>query len=122
MFSLIPEEDWSWLRDVYNVDTSEAAVVILYGHESSPDKIEVYAHNHFEAEPMRIYKPAYYPTYYVVVGNIGETHRGPRLVDAEHVFNVYAGQSAGGYGRVGGEPVTLFKDDEIIREYSRADT
>ena len=115
--TIIPAEDYAWLADTHAVDIKGAEIIILHGNEDCPDKIEVYARDHFEANPIRVYFPQEYPTFYVEVGNIGSVYRGTSLADAESSFNHYLSLSVLGIGRVAGEPVTLFKDDEIVSEH-----
>ena len=55
-------------------------------------------------------------TYEVVVGNIGTVYRGTDQDEAGRRFRSYVQDSRNGYGRVAGEPVTLFKDGEIVEE------
>jgi hypothetical protein len=56
-------------------------------------------------------------TYRVIAGNVGEVHSGLDLEDARSVFNVYVEQSKARGGRVAGEYVVLFADDDIAAEY-----
>ena len=116
-FTIIPAEDYAWVADTHAVNIKGAEVIILYGNEDCPDKIEVYARDHFEANPIRVYFPQEYPTFYVVVGNLGEVHRGPDKMAAELKFDHYVSLSVLGQGRAAGESVTLFKDDEIVSEH-----
>lgn len=58
------------------------------------------------------------PTYELIVGNIGTVYRGSLETTARKEFNEYVRLSKAGYGRVAGEPVTLFKDGEIIKEHA----
>jgi len=55
--------------------------------------------------------------YEVIVGNIGSVHSGRDLKKALRVFNEYAEQSQGNYGRAAGEDVTLMRDGEPYKEY-----
>lgn len=58
------------------------------------------------------------PTYEVIVGNIGtvlNTHNG---FDAYREYQTYCGISKRNEGRAAGEPVTLMKDGEPVREYA----
>ena len=116
-FTIIPAEDYAWVSDTHAVNIKGAEVIILYGNEDCPDKIEVYARDHFEANPIRVYFPQEYPTYEVIVGNIGRVYRGTSLLDSESTFNHYVSLSVLGQGRAAGESVTLFKDDEIVSEH-----
>jgi len=63
---------------------------------------------HSEDCPMR---------YQVVVGNIGTVTDTNNPVDARRDYGEYKRQSESGYGRAGGETVTLFKDGEIDLEH-----
>lgn len=58
------------------------------------------------------------PRYELTVGNIGTVYRGPLETTARMEFNEYVRLSKAGFGRVAGEPVTLFKDGEIIKEHT----
>jgi len=58
------------------------------------------------------------PLYELIVGNIGTVYRGPLETTARMEFNEYVRLSKAGYGRVSGEPVTMFKDGEIIKEHA----
>lgn len=55
--------------------------------------------------------------YEVIVGNIGTVYSGPNSKIARKTFSTYVKQSKTGYGRAGGEDVTLMKDREIIKEH-----
>jgi len=55
--------------------------------------------------------------YEVVVGNIGTVYSGWSTKDAARTFMEYRVQSKSGYGRASHEPVTLFYDGEIVKEY-----
>lgn len=55
-------------------------------------------------------------TYQVVVGNIGRVYQGTSKHKAMDEYHSYLVQSIDG-GRVGGEPVTIFEDGEILQEY-----
>ena len=59
----------------------------------------------------------YHHTYCVAVGNIGRVHSGNNQVEAEKHFAEYVSQSKANYGRAAGESVTLYKDDEPIKDY-----
>jgi hypothetical protein len=52
----------------------------------------------------------------VVVGNIGEVYEGESESEAFAFFEDYSKQSKSAVGRASGEPVTLFKDGEIVDE------
>ena len=55
--------------------------------------------------------------YEVIVGNIGTVYRGTSFSAAQKDFATYREQSQSGYGRAGGESVTLMRDGEVIREF-----
>jgi len=57
------------------------------------------------------------PIYELTAGNIGVVYRGPHAAIAVAEFDEYVQLSKAGYGRVAGEPVTLFKDGEVIKEH-----
>lgn len=54
--------------------------------------------------------------YQVVVGNIGTMDYTSKKL-AKDCYTTYVALSKNGEGRAANEPVTLFKDDEIIHEY-----
>ena len=56
-------------------------------------------------------------TYDVVVGNIGTVYTGGCHRFADEHYSEYVTQSKTGYGRAGGEDVTILKNGEIVREY-----
>ena len=56
-------------------------------------------------------------TYIVLVGNVGQTHVGKNLAEAKREFNMWVETSMDGAGRAGGEDVTLFRGNEIVREF-----
>lgn len=55
--------------------------------------------------------------YTVVVGNVGQVHESTSGTNAWQDFISYRALSATGMGKVGGEPVTLMGDGEIIKEH-----
>jgi len=55
--------------------------------------------------------------YRVVVGNVGTVYSGFSRKEAEEAFHSYVEDSEENFGRVAGEDVVLFEDDEIIKEY-----
>ncbi len=55
--------------------------------------------------------------YDVVVGNIGNVYSGSSQDDANAQYESYATDSREGYGRAGGEDVTLLADGEPVREH-----
>lgn len=55
--------------------------------------------------------------YEVIVGNIGKVHEGSSRAAALKAYNTYVRQSKSGYGRASGEQVSLWKDNEPIKEY-----
>jgi len=54
--------------------------------------------------------------YQVIVGNIGTVYAGDDLTEAKEYFKEYYEQSKDGYGRAGGESVTLMVDGEPIAD------
>lgn len=56
--------------------------------------------------------------YEVVVGNVGTVYAGDDAAAAQAAFDEYLNQSIHGHGRAQGEPVTMFEDGEVIREFS----
>jgi hypothetical protein len=59
--------------------------------------------------------------YEIFVANIGMVWTGDSHRDAYQQFENYARQSGSGYGRAGGETVTLLLDGVIIREFLGVD-
>ena len=57
-------------------------------------------------------------TYEVVVGNVGRVYNGTSKREADKVYHDYIEMSRSGYGRAGGEEVTLFVDGELEDSYS----
>lgn len=57
--------------------------------------------------------------YEVVVGNVGTVHRSAKGREAELDFEAWVEVSKLEVGRAAGEPVTLFKDGEPVREYEK---
>ena len=58
-------------------------------------------------------------SYSVIVGNVGTVYAGRLLFEARATFAAYVKQSAGGYGRAAGEPVTLTRGDgSTVKEYA----
>jgi hypothetical protein len=55
--------------------------------------------------------------YEVLVANIGMVWSGGSRRDAYQMYDNYTRQSGSGYGRAGGETVTLLLDGVIIREF-----
>lgn len=55
--------------------------------------------------------------YEVIVGNIGTVCNVSSKQAADGVYAVYKEQSIKGYGRASGEPVTMTKNEEIIKEW-----
>ncbi len=55
--------------------------------------------------------------YSVTVGNIGTVFDGANERAALRAFREYVSQSKAGYGRASNENVTLFANEEPIREY-----
>ena len=53
----------------------------------------------------------------VVVGNIGHVYDGSNYMQACAKYKTYVEQSKSNYGRAAGEPVTMFHNGEIKREY-----
>jgi len=55
--------------------------------------------------------------YEVIVGNIGKVFEGHNGFDAYVVFNTYVGKSKRGEGRVAGESVALWLNNEPVKEF-----
>jgi len=53
----------------------------------------------------------------VVVGNVGHVYDGSNWMSACAVYSKYINMSKSNIGRAAGEPVTLFHNGEIKREY-----
>ena len=60
--------------------------------------------------------------YTVTVGNIGTVYEGTSSREAAETFDEYRRQSHDNYGRAAGEPVTVMRDNEILREYEGTNT
>ncbi len=54
----------------------------------------------------------------VIVGNIGKVWSGTNGFIANRTYGLYIRHSKNGDGRAAGEPVTLFRDNEIRKEYT----
>jgi hypothetical protein len=50
--------------------------------------------------------------YEVICGNIGTVYDGNNPVEARRIYGIYKEQSETGYGRAGGESVTIMEDGE----------
>ena len=57
------------------------------------------------------------PKYEVIVGNIGTVYSGSSNLEASKVYASYVKDSKAGYGRAGGESVTLMHNGEPEREH-----
>ncbi len=57
------------------------------------------------------------PTFEIVVSNIGSVGKCNNLVQANALYWQYVRISKAGNGRASGEDVTMFRNDEIHREY-----
>ena len=55
--------------------------------------------------------------YEVIVGNIGTVYQGSNEKQAKQRFNEYVKQSKRGFGRAGGESVTLMESGEPKKEH-----
>jgi len=71
-------------------------------------------------QPFEMVQPESPPTdsWEVVVGNVGMVYQGNDEVNARHKYDVYVDLSLSGSGRVGGEPVHLYHNGEIVAEYN----
>lgn len=49
-------DDFTWLRDVHGIDVGDAELVILYGNEDAPERVEVYAENSIDCAPT-VWRP-----------------------------------------------------------------
>ena len=56
--------------------------------------------------------------YEVIVGNIGKVYEGTQYKSALRTYGTYVRASKKGHGRAAGEGVTLWKDGDIVKEYS----
>lgn len=56
-------------------------------------------------------------TYEIYAGNVGSVHTGTNKKDALKVFKSYVADSKANYGRVAGESIHMFADDELVKEY-----
>lgn len=57
----------------------------------------------------------------VIVGNIGTVYHGHSESKARTTYLNYVHQSQAAYGRASGEPVTLLRDGEPVKEYAYGD-
>lgn len=55
--------------------------------------------------------------YQVICGNIGTVYDGNDMIEANRTYGEYKRQSESGYGRAGGESVTLMDGEEIKYEH-----
>jgi len=55
--------------------------------------------------------------YEVVVGNIGTVYEGKDCKEATGIYNDYVKISKSRHGRAGSEPITLFRNGDIEKEY-----
>lgn len=53
----------------------------------------------------------------VLVGNVGTVYNGAHYHEALTTYHAYIERSQANDGRAAGEPVTLLRDGEIVREY-----
>ncbi len=44
-------EDLEWLHEVHGVSVQGYACAILHGNEDSPERVEVFARNHYRCKP-----------------------------------------------------------------------
>jgi hypothetical protein len=84
-----------------------------------PARPKAKAHRKRTAKVSRKRNPTRLPLhdYEVVVGNIGTVYSGRNGFEANKKYSTYMKQSKDGYGRAGGEDVTLLKDGEISKEH-----
>jgi hypothetical protein len=52
IISLESPDDLAWVKEVHGPDTTGAAIVLLYGNEDCPTKVEVYAENDVGCTPV----------------------------------------------------------------------
>lgn len=57
--------------------------------------------------------------YEIIVGNLGSVHTGKNKKEALREYSAWVECSLSSYGRVAGEDVTLFADNDIIKEHSK---
>lgn len=61
------------------------------------------------------------PSWYeIIVSNIGRVAQGNNAFKANSVYATYVKMSKENYGRVAGETVTMFRNGEIVKEYTGA--
>jgi hypothetical protein len=54
-------EDMKWLADVHKIDIyhpkthARAILVIIYGNEDCPSKVELFSRDYYKAKPFRVY-------------------------------------------------------------------
>lgn len=71
------------------------------------------------AEDVLSIPPGKEKAYEVIVGNIGTVYKGGDKQVAIATFEEYKRQSADGYGRAAGEPVSLLFEEEVIDEFDQ---
>lgn len=57
-------------------------------------------------------------TYEVAVGNVGIVYSGNKQVDARAAYSAYVRESKAGRGRAAHEGVSLFRDGELVLDYT----
>jgi len=55
--------------------------------------------------------------YSVICGNIGTVHDGHNRAEATKIFNAYVRLSKKNVGRAAGEDVTLWENDEPVKDF-----
>ena len=56
--------------------------------------------------------------YEVIVSNLGKVLEGSNAFKANSVYNQYVGMSKRNYGRVAGESVDMYRNGEIVKQFT----
>ena len=56
--------------------------------------------------------------YEIIVSNVGRVAEGTKAFEANSVFHHYVKASKAKYGRAAGETVTMFRNGEVVKEYT----
>ncbi len=56
--------------------------------------------------------------YEVIVSNLGKVLEGNNAFKANSAFNIYVGKSKRGEGRVAGESVDMYRNGEVVKQFT----
>lgn len=88
----------------------------FYEIEGGAEDETQYVNRACDGRPLLELRPIL-PTFSVIVGNIGTVYTGQYEGVAIASYEEYVNQSKQGYGRAAYDSVTIFRDNEIWREY-----